>query len=47
MNTKNVKIRESITESGSSVFGNAPATEKNGSIIPAPTSKNLERFETF
>jgi hypothetical protein len=45
--TKNVKIRESITESGNSVFGNAPVTEKNGSIIPAPTAKNFDKFDTF
>lgn len=42
MNAKNVTNLESIIASGISVFGKAPATEKNGSMIIEPTKKNLD-----
>ena len=39
---KNITSRVSTIESGISELGIAPATEKNGSIMAAPTKKNFD-----
>jgi len=44
---KNCKSLVSTIESGKSLLGNAPVTEKKGSMIPAPTSINLDASDTF